>query len=115
MGRVLLSGLPHERIDPILDASPLTQRTPRTLTDKAQIKQAIAQMREQGWSIVDQELEAGLISMSAPIRDRQQRIIAAMNISGNAQRQSAIQMTQSCLAPLLDAAQGVSELIARRG
>jgi IclR family pca regulon transcriptional regulator len=46
MGRVLLSGLPHERIDPILDASPLTQRTPRTLTDKAQIKQAIAQVRE---------------------------------------------------------------------
>lgn len=57
-------------------------RAQQTLTDKAQIKQAIAQVREQGWSIVDQELEVGLISMSAPIRDRQQRIIAAMNISG---------------------------------
>lgn len=46
MGRVLLSELPHERIDPILDAPPLTQRTPRTLTDKAQIKQAIAQVEQ---------------------------------------------------------------------
>lgn len=32
-------------------------RAQQTLTDKPQIKQAIAQVREQGWSIVDQELE----------------------------------------------------------
>jgi IclR family pca regulon transcriptional regulator len=115
MGRVLLSGLPDDRVDAILDASELKPRTPRTIVDKAALKEAIALVRKQGWAIVDQELEAGLISMSAPIRDRQGRIIAAMNISGNAQRQSAKQMIKAFLEPLQEAAQRVSEMVARRG
>ena len=69
----------------------------------------------QGWAIVDQELEEGLISMSAPIRDRQGRVIAALNISGNAQRKNAKQMVKAFLEPLQDAAQRVSDMVARRG
>ena len=115
MGRVLLSGLPEDRLDAILDASELKPRTPRTIVDKAELKAVIAQVREQRWAIVDQELEAGLISMSAPILDRQGRIIAAMNISGNAQRQSARQMVKAFLEPLQQAAHRVSQMVALRG
>ncbi len=71
-------------------------------------------MRKQGWAIVDQELEAGLISLSAPIRNRRGRVIAAMNISGNAQRHTARQMVKEFLEPLQEAAQTVSALVARR-
>ena len=38
--------------------------------------------------------------MSAPIRDRQGRVIAALNISGNAQRKNAKQMVKAFLEPL---------------
>jgi IclR family transcriptional regulator, pca regulon regulatory protein len=115
MGRVLLSALDEDRLDATLDASALEARTPRTITDKTALKEAIAVVRRQGWAIVDQELEEGLISMSAPIRDRQGRIIAAMNISGNAQRKNAKQMAKTFLDPLLEAAQRVSAMVARRG
>jgi IclR family transcriptional regulator, pca regulon regulatory protein len=115
MGRMLLSGLPDDRVDAVLDASAIRALTPRTIVDRAALKETIGQVRQQGWAIVDQELEVGLISMSAPIRDRQGRIIAAMNISGNAQRQSAKQMTKAFLEPLQQAAQRVSEMVARRG
>jgi IclR family pca regulon transcriptional regulator len=115
MGRVLLSSLDEDKLDAVLDASSLEARTPRTITDKTALKQAIAVVRRQGWAIVDQELEEGLISMSAPIRDRQGRIIAAMNISGNAQRKNAKQMVKAFLDPLRDAAQRVSAMVARRG
>ena len=99
----------------MLDASDLVARTPRTIVSKAALKEAIGVVRSQGWAIVDQELEEGLISMSAPIRDRQGRIIAALNISGNAQRKNAKQMVKACLEPLQEAAQRVSEMVARRG
>ena len=66
-------------------------------------------------AFADQELEGGLISLSAPIRNRQGRVIAAMNISGNAQRNSARQMVKAFLEPLQQAAQNVSDLVARRG
>jgi IclR family pca regulon transcriptional regulator len=107
MGRVLLKAT--------LGSTPLYAHTPRTVTDKEELKKVIAQVRRQGWAIVDQELEGGLISLSAPIRNRQGRVIAAMNISGNAQRNSAKQMVKAFLEPLQAAAQNVSDLVARRG
>lgn len=115
MGRMLLSAVDDDQLDAVLDASDLVARTPRTITSKAALKEAIGVVRSQGWAIVDQELEEGLISMSAPIRDRQGRIIAALNISGNAQRKNAKQMVKACLDPLQEAAQRVSEMVARRG
>jgi IclR family pca regulon transcriptional regulator len=115
LGRVLLASLDDDKLDALLDASALEARTPRTIVDKTALKGALALVRKQGWAIVDQELEEGLISMSAPIRDRQGRVIAALNISGNAQRKNAKQMVKAFLEPLLDAAQRVSEMVARRG
>ncbi|MBB3260302.1 IclR family pca regulon transcriptional regulator [Paraburkholderia bannensis] len=114
MGRVLLSALDEDALDATLGASPLYAHTPRTVTDKEELKKIIAQVREQGWAIVDQELEGGLISISAPIRNRQGRVIAAMNISGNAQRTSAKQMVKTFLQPLQQAAQRVSGMVSRR-
>jgi IclR family pca regulon transcriptional regulator len=115
MGRVLLAALDEARLDEALDASSLVARTPLTIVDKGALKEAIAAVRRQGWAIVDQELEEGLISMSAPIRDRQGRVIAALNISGNAQRKNAKQMVKAFLEPLQEAAQRVSDMVARRG
>jgi IclR family pca regulon transcriptional regulator len=115
MGRVLLAALDDEALDVTLNSMPLYAHTPRTIVDKEALKTVIAQVRRQGWAIVDQELEGGLISLSAPIRNRQGRVIAAMNISGNAQRNSAKQMVKAFLEPLQQAAQNVSDLVARRG
>ncbi|MFX1674281.1 IclR family transcriptional regulator [Paraburkholderia sp. A2WS-5] len=114
MGRVLLSALDEPTLDATLGATPLYAHTPRTVTDKDELKRIIAQVRQQGWSIIDQELEGGLISIAAPIRNRQGRVIAAMNISGNAQRTSAKQMVKAFLEPLQQAAQRVSEMVALR-
>jgi len=115
MGRVLLAALDDEALDATLGSTPLYAHTARTVTDKEELKKLIAQVRRQGWAIVDQELEGGLISLSAPIRNRQGRVIAAMNISGNAQRNSAKHMVKAFLEPLQQAAQNVSDLVARRG
>jgi IclR family transcriptional regulator, pca regulon regulatory protein len=115
MGRVLLAALDDQTLDATLGSTPLYAHTARTVTDKEELKKIIAQVRRQGWAIVDQELEGGLISLSAPIRNRQGRVIAAMNISGNAQRNSAKQMVKAFLEPLQQAAQNVSDLVARRG
>jgi len=115
MGRVLLAALDEARLDEVLDSSPLVARTPRTVVDKNALHEAFAIVRRQGWAIVDQELAEGLISMSAPMRDRQGRVIAALNISGNAQRKNARQMVKAFLEPLQEAAQRVSDMVARRG
>src|ERR1700712_4987333 len=51
LGRVLLAALDEDKLDAVLDASPLTARTPRTITDKTALKEAIAVARSQGWAV----------------------------------------------------------------
>lgn len=41
----------------------------------------LVQVREQGWAIVDQELEAGLRSVAAPVHDAAGSVVAAINVS----------------------------------
>ena len=112
MGRMLLSALTPEAMMNVLQASELTARTRYTVTDVNELAATIAQVRRQGWAMVDQELEEGLVSMAAPVTDRSGQTIAAINISGQANRTSAQVMQETMLAPLLAAAQSISTRLA---
>ena len=110
MGRVLLADLDDAELDRRLAASKIEAHTPSTLTDLERLRQAIAAVRQQGWCLVDQELEEGLVSLAAPIRQGQ-RTIAALNVSGQANRTSAEVMRERFLPRLLDAADRISKML----
>lgn len=114
MGRMLLSALPEAELRQRLAASERPAHTRHTVTDVQALIDAIAQVRQQGWALVDQELEEGLISMAAPITDRSGQLIAALNISGQANRSSAAEMQASMLAPLLATARSISQLLGQQ-
>lgn len=84
MGRVLLSALSAEELDAYLQEVDLTRLAANTVTDPATIKRKIREAGRQRWCIVDQELEAGLRSLAAPITDADGRIVAAINTSTQA-------------------------------
>jgi IclR family transcriptional regulator, pca regulon regulatory protein len=86
MGRVLLSTLPEEELDAYLERVELRPLSPRTVTSRDVLRAALDKVREQGWALVDQELEEGLRSVAAPIRDRSGETIAAVNLSAHASR-----------------------------
>ena len=109
MGRMLLSALPPDQMMQVLQASERSPRTRYTLTDPDELAAKIAQVRKQGWSMVNQELEEGLVSMAAAITDRTGQTVAALNISGQANRTSARVMQETMLPALLETAQRISE------
>ena len=111
MGRLLLSDLPEGELQARLAASSIEAFTKHTLTDPEAIAARVQQARRQGWCVVNQELEEGLISMAAPITDRAGRMVAALNISGQANRTSAKVMQETMLPSLLAAARQISSLI----
>lgn len=112
MGRMLLSALPQDELLACLRASARTQRTRHTVTDVAELVARIAQVRRQGWSLVNQELEEGLVSLAAPIVNRAGQMVAALNISGQANRTSARVMQDTMLEPLREAARAISQRLA---
>jgi IclR family pca regulon transcriptional regulator len=111
MGRVLLAGLSPQELRQRLKARPLAAYTSRTVTDIEALEGLIEQARQQGWCLVNQELEEGLVSLAAPIRDRAGRTIAALNISGQYNRTSPAHMLEHFLPRLRDAADRISHLL----
>ena len=56
------------------------------LTDSAFTTRTIAGVRRRGWSASIAEREPGVASISAPVRDRRGKVVAAISISGPAER-----------------------------
>ncbi|WP_248761241.1 IclR family transcriptional regulator [Pseudarthrobacter sp. SSS035] len=61
-------------------------RTAQTITDAKSLLAEMHRIRVQGYSVVDGELEAGVIAASAPVYDHTGRIHAALNVSGPRER-----------------------------
>ncbi len=109
MGRVLLAGLDDEEVLRRLKASRPKALTKHTVTDVDTLLSRVQQVRRQGWSLVNQELEEGLISLAAPITDRSGRVIAALNLSGQANRTNTKVAQETLLPALQRAARTISQ------
>lgn len=104
LGRVLLAGQSDEWLDEFLARIQLVQLTERTITSRAALLKELARIREQGWSMVDQELEEGVCALAAPIHDASGAVVASVNVAVNASRWTRDQMIDQLLPRLLEIA-----------
>jgi IclR family pca regulon transcriptional regulator len=108
MGRVLLAGLESAELERRLAAGLLHALTSRTVVDPAALRAELAAVAEQGWAMVDQELEEGLRAVAAPIVDQAGRTVAAVNVSLHAVRCTAASVQRDVLPALLKTAKQIS-------
>jgi IclR family pca regulon transcriptional regulator len=108
MGRVLLAYLPPEQLEHYLAKVVLTPHTTRTITSIEKLRLALRNVRRNGYALVDQEFEVGLRSLAVPVYSNSGRVVATMNLSGNAPRLSVLEMQSRFLAPLRNAASELS-------
>jgi IclR family transcriptional regulator, pca regulon regulatory protein len=104
MGRVLLAGLPRTELAGYLQRTEFRRYTERTITDPVELRAEVEQVRRQGYAVVDQELEAGLRSAAAPIRNADGEVVAALNVSAHASRTSVQQLEDELVPALLQTA-----------
>jgi IclR family pca regulon transcriptional regulator len=114
MGRVLLSALAPERLENYLQEVKMEQLTPMTVANDQGLRLALAQVREQGWCLLDQELEVGVRSVAVPLHDPAGQVFAAMNISTNATRVPAERLLGEYLPLLRKTAEAIDEEIRAR-
>jgi IclR family pca regulon transcriptional regulator len=89
MGRVLLAALPPAGLKDYLATAEMKPLTPRALDSVPDLLTELDTVRSQGWCLVDQELELGLMSVAAPVYDGPTKVVAAVNVSLQAQPVSA--------------------------
>ncbi len=114
VGRVLLAELPPKALDEFFEAAKLVPLTSRTTIDPIRLRDILAQVRVNGWAMVNQELEDGLRSIAVPVRGPGGTAIAAMNVATHVVRVSTETLTGEFLPLLRHAAEQISADLARR-
>ncbi|MFJ4889100.1 IclR family transcriptional regulator C-terminal domain-containing protein [Streptomyces sp. NPDC088788] len=94
LGRVILADLPEGQAPLPTELDPLT---PRTITDPERLRAELDRVREAGYALVEGELEQGLRSIAVPVRDRDGRVVAAVNVAMHSTRRTA----ESCVRDVL--------------
>ncbi|WP_077963071.1 IclR family transcriptional regulator [Ensifer adhaerens] len=112
MGRVWLAALPEHEAREILSRSNLKANTPYTKTDPEDLIAEFRRVREQGYALIDQELELGLCSIAVPLENDRGRIVAALNIGAPAAHVAAADMVERYL-PLLKETQAALRVVLR--
>jgi IclR family transcriptional regulator, pca regulon regulatory protein len=108
MGRILLAYLPTEQLEQYLAKVNLIPHTTRTITSIEKLRLALRNIRRNGYAICDQEYEVGLRSLAVPVYSSSGRVVATLNLSGNAPRLSVLEMQSRYLTPLRNAANELS-------
>lgn len=103
MGRVLLAdhpeGVPREPVSPATGER----------IDPDALGRAIAQAADDGFAVVDGELEQGVRSIAAPIRGRDGRVMAAVNVSTARSRVSRETLDREIRPALLETTASIDE------
>jgi len=114
MGRVLMAWAPDRLVAEVIEATGLRAYTPRTITDPALFRVALRTVRAQGWSIVDEELEIGLLSASAPVRDHTGAVVAALASSTSSGRSNVEHLRDEVVPLLVHTAEQISADLGHR-
>jgi len=107
MGRVLLAHLPEEKITEYLERVELKPLTTRTITDPVVLQAELRKIRQQGFALVDEEMEQGLRSIAVPVSKRDGQIVAAINSGIHTSRASATDLIDRILPALQRGAEAI--------
>lgn len=111
-GRVLLAAQPEENWDGIIANARLVPRTSHSVTNKTELRQILEEVRDNGWSLVDQELEEGLLSIAIPLRYRSGVLAGAINIAVPSIRATPDTMINTYLPKLSETAEQIQQSLA---
>jgi len=108
MGRVLLAWQHPEQQRAYLSRTALLQRTSRTIVNPDHLIHLLSEVRAEGHSLVDQELEVGLRSIAVPVFGRKGGLVASINIGTQSARVGIDELKDRYLPELLRIAHDLS-------
>lgn len=110
IGKSLIAHLPESQLEEIVELRGLARHGPNCITSLDELKVHLAKVRERGYSIDDEELEADMRCIGAPIRNHMGVVVAAVAIAGPARRMTYARLDE--LRPaVVRAAEGISRRI----
>jgi len=94
-GKVILSYLPEEMVDRILNSSGMLPNTSNTITNPEELKEELELIRKRGYSIDREEESYGVKCASVAIRDYQGIAVGGISIAGTVRSMSEEKIQRS--------------------
>ncbi len=113
MGRVLLGNLNEEELNLYFEHAHLISHTSHTVTEVGKLRKLVSLVREDGYCIVNQELEENLCSVAVPVRTHQGEVLCAINVGMPVGKLKVRNITQDYLPVLQEAASKAETILAR--
>ncbi len=88
-GKLLLAQLSRLELAAWVEESRPARLTARTISTLSELEVEVARVRRRGWAEIVDELEDGLVSLAAPVRDRTGDLVAMIGVSGPTSRLDA--------------------------
>ncbi|WP_161142738.1 IclR family transcriptional regulator domain-containing protein [Propylenella binzhouense] len=113
IGKLILSFLPKARRTQILEASrPLKRFTAFTLVDMDDLEAEFAEIRRRGYSVSNQGTTLGMLSLAAPVRDPDGRIVAGIAVQAPFVRMDMDRALAETVPLMLASAERMERLLA---
>ncbi len=81
-GKVLICWFKPEDVRSFFGRDGLTPLTPKTIVDPDRFSRELRECQVRGFAVEDEEVEEGLFSVAAPVRDHSAHIVAAVMVAG---------------------------------
>ncbi len=85
-GKAMLSQLPRERVEEIIDEHGLVTQTDRSVTDREELFSELTEIRDRGYALNEEEHVRGLFAVGVPITNKDDEILGGLSVSGPANR-----------------------------
>lgn len=81
VGKTLLADLTDDELHELLDGEPLERFTEQTITDLDELAKELAEIRDRGYGLDNEEYTLGVRCVAVPVRDHTGTVVAAMSVS----------------------------------
>lgn len=112
--KVLLASLPDEEIDALLRETEMIAFTENTITDRQKLKENLMEIRRDGYSYSDQEVDVGARAVAAPILNDALRLTAGLCVAGPIQRMDDLKI-KKVTRLVIKYAKDISEDLTKQG
>lgn len=103
LGKAILAYLPEARVEQIIECHGLPQQTEKTISDREELDEELATIRERGYAFDNEERVSGERCVAAPVLSDNE-LVGSVSVSGPASRLKAEKFEQEIPEKVIQAA-----------
>lgn len=86
LGKTIMVHMSDEEIEAILDSRGLPEATGKTITDRDELQDELADIRQQGFAFDDEERAMGMQCLAVPLQTEDSGVLGAISVSATKER-----------------------------